>query len=113
MLYYKSIKCKKVSLNSFDSEPRYELTALKKQNPLVRAVTTKMTKKMNLNPPTLLWILTADIVSVSSWLSSSVLLEIGTWTTSLGMVTATLGGPSKSFRNAWNDKVSTYTAFSK
>ena len=32
----------------------YILTALKKQNPLVKAVTTKMIKKMNLNPPALL-----------------------------------------------------------
>ena len=88
------------SLGSFKV---FVLTALKKQNPLVRAVTTKMIKKINLNPPALLWILTAFKVSVSSRLLSSsppTMFEIGTCTASLGTVTATLGGPSNSFRNA-------------
>ena len=80
------------------------LTALKKQNPLVNAVTTKITKKMNLNPPALLCILTA--LSVSSECSSSrpAMFVIGTWAVSLGTVTATFGGPSKSFRKACNLK---------
>ena len=109
--YYRVIKlvfqfeCPNLNLNlEWVSNHFYKsnLTALKKQNPLVNAVTTKITKKMNLNPPALLCILTA--LSVSSECSSSrpAMFVIGTWAVSLGTVTATFGGPSKSFRKACN-----------
>ena len=71
------------------------ITALKKHNALVSAVITRTTTKKNLNPPILCCVRT-DTESVSSsrfWppLASR----------SAGIVTATLGGPSKSFKKAY------------
>ena len=72
------------------------LTALKKQSALVSAVMAMTTMKKNLNPPSLLCVL----ILTESVSSESSVWRVPAAGASAGMVTATLGGPSKSFKKA-------------